>query len=114
MTSAKRQSAPAHPNWVLVTTILASGLAFIDGTVVNVGLSAIGATFKGGAADLQIVPDAVQRDCGDPSMMVASHAAASAGVFLSFGRSTIRLARCMFSSEMECTSGASAGRSASA
>lgn len=42
-----------HPNWVLATTILASSLAFIDGSVVNVGLSAIGATFKGGAADLQ-------------------------------------------------------------
>ncbi|HEX3897328.1 MAG TPA: MFS transporter [Rudaea sp.] len=58
MTSSKRQSAPAHPNWVLATTILASGLAFIDGTVVNVGLSAIGNTFKGGAADMQWVINA--------------------------------------------------------
>jgi EmrB/QacA subfamily drug resistance transporter len=58
MTSSKRQSAPAHPNWVLVTTILASSLAFIDGTVVNVGLSAIGTSFKGGAADLQWVINA--------------------------------------------------------
>ena len=58
MTSSKRQSAPAHPNWVLATTILASGLAFIDGTVVNVGLSAIGTSFKGGAADLQWVINA--------------------------------------------------------
>jgi len=31
-----------HPHWVLATTILASSLAFIDGSVVNVGLPAIG------------------------------------------------------------------------
>jgi hypothetical protein len=35
-----------HPNWVLATTILASSMAFIDGSVVNVGLPAVGATFK--------------------------------------------------------------------
>lgn len=44
---------PPHATAVLVTTILASSLAFIDRTVVNVGLSAIGASFHGGAADLQ-------------------------------------------------------------
>jgi hypothetical protein len=32
----------ANPNLVLATTILASSLAFIDGSVVNVGLPAIG------------------------------------------------------------------------
>lgn len=58
MTSKKNPSQPIHPNWVLVTTILASSLAFIDGTVVNVALSAIGNTFKGGAADLQWVINA--------------------------------------------------------
>lgn len=42
-----------HPNWVLMTTILASSLAFIDGSVVNVGLPALGATFKATASDLQ-------------------------------------------------------------
>jgi len=47
-----------HPNWVLTTTILASSLAFIDGSVVNVGLPAIGATFKAGAGDLQWVINA--------------------------------------------------------
>ena len=47
-----------HPNWVLVTTVLASSLAFIDGTVINVGLSAIGASFNGDAADLQWVINA--------------------------------------------------------
>jgi EmrB/QacA subfamily drug resistance transporter len=58
MNSKKHLSPPSHPNWVLATTILASSLAFIDGTVVNVALSAIGATFKGGAADLQWVINA--------------------------------------------------------
>jgi EmrB/QacA subfamily drug resistance transporter len=37
----------------LVTTILASSLAFIDGSVVNVGLAAIGADLKAGASGLQ-------------------------------------------------------------
>jgi EmrB/QacA subfamily drug resistance transporter len=48
----------AHPNWLLTTTILASGLAFIDGSVVNVGLSALGTTFKASAGDLQWVINA--------------------------------------------------------
>ena len=48
----------AHPNWVLATTILASGLAFIDSSVVNVGLSALGTTFKAGAGELQWVINA--------------------------------------------------------
>ncbi len=47
-----------HPQWVLITTILASGLAFIDGSVVNVGLPAIGATFRADAGDLQWVINA--------------------------------------------------------
>jgi MFS family permease len=45
----------AHPNWVLLTTILASGLAFIDGSVVYVGLPAIAGAFQAGASDLQWV-----------------------------------------------------------
>ena len=48
----------AHPKWLLATTILASGLAFIDGSVVNVGLSALGATFEASAGDLQWVVNA--------------------------------------------------------
>jgi len=44
---------PPHPTAVLLTTILASSLAFIDGTVVNVGLSAIGTSLHGDAADMQ-------------------------------------------------------------
>ena len=33
---------PAHPRMVLATTVLASSLSFIDGSIVNVGLPAIG------------------------------------------------------------------------
>jgi len=45
--------ASRHPRWILTATILASSLAFIDGSVVNVGLSAIGKTFHADASDLQ-------------------------------------------------------------
>src|SRR6202046_1434681 len=47
-----------HPNLVLITTILASSLAFVDGSVVNVGLPAIGSTFRADAGDLQWVINA--------------------------------------------------------
>ena len=47
-----------HPVLVLATTILASGLAMIDGSVVNVGLPTIGRDLHGGAADLQWVINA--------------------------------------------------------
>jgi EmrB/QacA subfamily drug resistance transporter len=36
---------PPRPRLIVATTVLASSLAFIDGSVVNVGLPAIGATF---------------------------------------------------------------------
>ena len=45
----------AHPSLVLATSILASSLAFIDGSVVNVGLSAIGHDLGGAGADLSWV-----------------------------------------------------------
>src|SRR6185437_588112 len=52
-------SRPArHPHWVLAATILASGLAFIDGSVVNVGLVAIGTSLKAAPSDLQWVVNA--------------------------------------------------------
>ena len=50
--------ATSHPNWLLVTTILASSLAFVDGSVVNVGLPAVGMTFKASAGELQWVINA--------------------------------------------------------
>ena len=54
----KAGSESAHPGMVLTATILASSLAFVDGSVVNVGLPAIGRSFQGGAADLQWVINA--------------------------------------------------------
>jgi EmrB/QacA subfamily drug resistance transporter len=56
--AAKHPLQPGHPWLVLATTILASSLAFIDGSVVNVGLPAIGGTFHADAADLQWVINA--------------------------------------------------------
>jgi EmrB/QacA subfamily drug resistance transporter len=47
-----------HPRLVLAATILASSLAFVDGSVVNVGLPAIGRSFQGQAGDLQWVVNA--------------------------------------------------------
>src|ERR1700712_4837171 len=44
---------PAHAALVLTACILASSLAFIDGSVVNVALPAIGRSLHGDAAGLQ-------------------------------------------------------------
>ncbi len=49
---------PRHAGLILLTTILASSLSFIDGSVVNVGLPAIGASFEAGASDLQWIINA--------------------------------------------------------
>jgi EmrB/QacA subfamily drug resistance transporter len=51
-------ASAAHPRWILVTTILASSLAFIDGSVVNVGLPAIGKNLPAGAISLSWVVNA--------------------------------------------------------
>jgi len=53
--SKARTKTAHHPNWVLLTSILASSLAFIDGTVVNVALPVLGDSLNAGAADLQWV-----------------------------------------------------------
>ncbi|WP_425229771.1 MFS transporter [Sphingomonas sp.] len=42
-----------YSGWTLATCILASSLAFIDGSVINVALPAIGRDLHAGAADLQ-------------------------------------------------------------
>lgn len=42
-----------HPRWTIAATMLASSLAFVDGSVTNVALPAIGADLQAGAADLQ-------------------------------------------------------------
>jgi hypothetical protein len=52
---ADGKSGPRHPRLVIATTILALSLAFIHGSVVNVGLPAIGAGFQADAAGLQWV-----------------------------------------------------------
>ena len=44
--------------WVLLVTVLASGVAFLDGTVVNVALPSIAREFHSGLSDLQWVLDA--------------------------------------------------------
>ena len=41
-----------HPGWTIAATMLAFSLAFIDGSVTNVALPAIGKDLGGGAADL--------------------------------------------------------------
>lgn len=51
--TASRRSGPAHPAPLLTACILASSLSFIDGSVVNVALPAIGRDLHAGAADLQ-------------------------------------------------------------
>jgi len=54
-----RAAAPvAHPNFVLATTVLASSLAFVDGSVVNVGLPAIGRSLSADARALQWIINA--------------------------------------------------------
>jgi EmrB/QacA subfamily drug resistance transporter len=47
-----------HPRLVIATTILASSLAFIDGSVVNVGLPAIGTSLQADTGALQWVVNA--------------------------------------------------------
>jgi EmrB/QacA subfamily drug resistance transporter len=54
----KEGTETPHPWLVIATTILASSLAFIDGSVVNVALPAIGASLQGDAAGLQWVVNA--------------------------------------------------------
>lgn len=56
--AAPRGRAVAHPRLVLATTILASSLAFVDGSVINVGLPAIGEDLGAGAASLQWIVNA--------------------------------------------------------
>lgn len=51
-------AAAPHPRLTLLTSILASSLAFVDGSVVNVGLPVIARDLHAGAADLQWVVNA--------------------------------------------------------
>ena len=59
--AARVPRAPAptlHPNLVLATCVLASSLAFVDGSVVNVGLPAIGRSLSADAGRLPWVVNA--------------------------------------------------------
>ena len=47
--------APTNGPWILAATILASSMAFIDGTVVNVALPALQSSFGASLADVQWV-----------------------------------------------------------
>jgi EmrB/QacA subfamily drug resistance transporter len=57
-TGTAPEPSAAHPRLVLAATILASSLAMVDGSVVNVGLPAIGRSLQAGASDLQWVVNA--------------------------------------------------------
>src|SRR5580658_1166706 len=48
-------ATPCRGPWVLIATILASSMAFIDGTVVNVALPALQSAFHASATDIQWV-----------------------------------------------------------
>jgi len=56
--AAKRHVSQGYPRLVLLTTILTSSLAFVDSSVVNVGLPAIGRDMHGGPEGLQWVVNA--------------------------------------------------------
>ncbi|WP_338504040.1 MFS transporter [Sphingomonas kaistensis] len=56
--SAAAKSAAAHPRWTLVACILASSLSFVEGSVLNVALPAIRASFGAGASEVQWVVNA--------------------------------------------------------
>lgn len=56
--SERGERSVEHPALVLGACILASSLAFVDGSVVNVGLPAIGHSLHGSAEDLQYVINA--------------------------------------------------------
>ncbi len=55
---AEPPAGTSHPRFILAATILASSLAFIDGSVVNVGLPAIGRRLAADAGGLQWVVNA--------------------------------------------------------
>lgn len=55
---AEHATRSAYPQLALVVTILASGLAFVDGSVINVGLPAIGRSLSADAGALQWVVNA--------------------------------------------------------
>lgn len=51
----ERPRTQGHPNWTLVTCVLASSLSFVEGSVLSVALPAIRSSYGAGAADVQWV-----------------------------------------------------------
>ena len=58
MRSRARRPSAGHPRWTLVTTVLASSLSFVDGSVLNVALPAIRASYGANAEQVQWVVNA--------------------------------------------------------
>ncbi len=58
MNARARERTRADPRWTLAASILASSLAFVDGSVLNVALPAIRASYGAGAAEVQWVVNA--------------------------------------------------------
>jgi EmrB/QacA subfamily drug resistance transporter len=56
--TTRGEKTRADPRWTLVTCILASSLSFVDGSVLNVALPAIRASYGAGAQDVQWVVNA--------------------------------------------------------
>ena len=58
MSARAREKPRADPRWTLAASILASSLAFVDGSVLNVALPAIRTSYGAGAAEVQWVVNA--------------------------------------------------------
>ena len=58
MNRRESERTRADPRWTLVASILASSLSFVDGSVLNVALPAIRASYQAGAAEVQWVVNA--------------------------------------------------------
>lgn len=54
----ERPRTQGHPDWTLVTCVLASSLSFVEGSVLSVALPAIRASYGAGAAEVQWVVNA--------------------------------------------------------
>lgn len=54
----ERPRTQGHENWTLVTCVLASSLSFVEGSVLNVALPAIRASYGAGATEVQWVINA--------------------------------------------------------
>ena len=69
----------ADPRWTLAACVLASSLSFVDGSVLNVALPAIRASYGAGAAEVQWVVNAYLLLCRRCCCSAARSATISAG-----------------------------------